>query len=541
MISEKKKNQIQNILYISLHVLMITIFISFIIKYYIGFSEYEYIWFCSKIVTIKKMIKDNNKYEKIFYGYNEDGQELKYIDNYLDFLKNAKKEGCPINYKKCGILDTYGNNFCRPENVRCPINDIKYDLNSKSSEYVGNGYSYYRIEDEPNLNLYYKYEVQNKGVIVKWIFSDSQPKYIDEDNFIIDVDAYNEIFNSLDLEEKSVDDIGKILGKGLIQGNIDNDDASELKKILELSDYIKEKINKDENIDYDYSYVNGNEYVKNYMGFKNYQDAKDFEIIDFSIYKERFPDFYAMIFSAFLLSLFIIFAIINVVFLIKDGYVCCLFYISIILYISSFLYLWIYSIDIYINYFKNESIDIAKRIRGDKFIEKFLKEFYEHFEKKSFIIIMITILSFSALLFFSILFIKPILNCINNRKIKLLIREEYFRNNNKRQNLNNNININRPQLTTETIQINTNRKLNENSNQNDNNNKPKIITETINIISKKELVENTNQNENNEHKENNNENNAKNDILNINKQKIDNKIKDNNINNMNTKTIEDNN
>ena len=50
--------------------IMFCIFLVLIIKYYSGFSEYEYIWFCSKILTIKKMIENNNKYI-VFSHYNQ--------------------------------------------------------------------------------------------------------------------------------------------------------------------------------------------------------------------------------------------------------------------------------------------------------------------------------------------------------------------------------------------------------------------------------------------------------------------------------------
>lgn len=123
---EEKKDCIINLLYIILLLLMIAILLSIVIKYYTGFSEIEYVWFCSKILTMKKIIKDN-KNEKILYDI--DDTYLYYIDGsyYLDFLKNATKEGCPNNYKNCGLLDTYGNIFCLKQGVDCPMNEIILD------------------------------------------------------------------------------------------------------------------------------------------------------------------------------------------------------------------------------------------------------------------------------------------------------------------------------------------------------------------------------------------------------------------------------
>ena len=524
MISNKTIVLITIISYAALHILMIAIFLSFIIKYYIGFSEYEYIWFCSKILTIKKIIRNNNKKDKIFFYIDNNNYQYDYILNYLDILKSVSNEECPYNYLKCGILDTYGNNFCVPNDIGCPVNDVIIDSSSKSSYYEHNNYARYNILNTNELFIYYRVGVQNKGVITKWISSNSQPKYINGNNFVLDMDAFNEIFDIFntnneddddddDYDDDDDNDIGSNLANAFIEGSLNSlsnliADTSKLEKYYKLLDYINDKINNDEkNIDYNYTYINYNNYIKNYMGFKDYQNAKDFELIDFSIYKQRYPNYISMIFAAILLACFTIITIIFIISLLKGKEMGrCFFIVSFIFYISSFLGFWIYSIVIYVKYFKNESIDLAKRIRADKFIEDFLKEFYEYFENKSFIISMITLLSFSTLLYIFIIAFNCIVSIIVKRK-----NEEYIINNIiKRQNLNKNINTNRPQLNTETIQINSNRQLNGNINQNKNN-------------------------------ENNKENDTKNDILNINNQKIDNNTKDKNINDMNIKTIEENN
>ena len=515
MISEDKQVYIKLILYISLLVLMIAIFLSIIIKYYIGFSEYEYIWFCSKILTIKKIIRKNNKDDKIYHHI--DSQFRKYIIgndnfNYLDLLKNMPKEGDPTNYKKCGIFDTYGNNFFLSKSSDCPMNDIIYDSSSRTSEYQNNGYEQYCFANDYNLCFYFKYGVENKGIIVNWITSNSRPKYINENNFVLDKDAFEEIFNSFDSDDDDDDDdddyddndddddVESALGKALIEGSVDTitnliSDGSKIEKLNKLIDYIDDKINNDEkNIDYNYTYVNYNNYVKNFIGFKDYENAKDFDKIDFSIYKSRYPNYVSMIFAAILLSFFTIILILIIIFIIKDKDIHRIFIISLILYIPSFLGFWIYSIVIYAKYFKNESIDIAKGIGADKFIEDFLKEFYESFEKNSFILVIIILLSFSALLYISIFVIIPIFNCIEKRQNNSK-REVNYRNYNQRQNMNNNININnnQPQLITQTIQINSNRQLNENRNQNLNNNRPQLTGDNM-----RELDVNSIQNEKNE-------------------------------------------
>ena len=288
MISEDKQVYIKLILYISLLVLMIAIFLSIIIKYYIGFSEYEYIWFCSKILTIKKIIRKNNKDDKIYHHI--DSQFRKYIIsndnfNYLDLLKNMPKEGDPSNYKKCGIFDTYGNNFFLSKSSDCPMNDIIYDSSSRTSEYQNNGYDQYCFANDNNLCIYFKYGVENKGIIVNWITSNSRPKYINENNFVLDKDAFEEIFNSFDsddddddddddYDDNDDDDVESALGKALIKGSVDTitnlfSDGSKIEKLNKLIDYIDDKINNDEkNIDYNYTYVNNNDYVKILLDLK---------------------------------------------------------------------------------------------------------------------------------------------------------------------------------------------------------------------------------------------------------------------------------
>ena len=85
-----KLKMIYTISYISLFTSYLLIFVmcfSFIIQYYAIFSEYEYIWFCSKILTVTNMIRKNNKYN-VFYGY-EGGQKVYVIrpKTYLNYLE----------------------------------------------------------------------------------------------------------------------------------------------------------------------------------------------------------------------------------------------------------------------------------------------------------------------------------------------------------------------------------------------------------------------------------------------------------------------
>ena len=132
-------------------------------------SRDEYIWFCSKILTIKKMVKDNYDNYKI-YQYIHNGDEyraLKY--SYYDLLKNSSKNECDENLKQCGILDTYGNKLCLYKDYPCPINEIITDLDEKEEEYDANGYIkayyYHLLKKNSTYSFYFKNTSYDKQII----------------------------------------------------------------------------------------------------------------------------------------------------------------------------------------------------------------------------------------------------------------------------------------------------------------------------------------------------------------------------------------
>ena len=119
---------LQLVLFTISNLLIFGILLALIIKYYYGFSEFKYIWFCSKILTVKKMITKNNNQDIVFsHYYNGDTYAFTKL-HYLDYLERIDKNGCLENYKKCGILDTYGNSICFPQSTECPINDMIFEL-----------------------------------------------------------------------------------------------------------------------------------------------------------------------------------------------------------------------------------------------------------------------------------------------------------------------------------------------------------------------------------------------------------------------------
>ena len=78
------------ILLVISYFLMLIVFLTLIIKYFSNFSENTYIWFCSKIKTIKNIINKNNNKKQVFSGFDEK-KELLHL-----FLYKYKKK---INLK----------------------------------------------------------------------------------------------------------------------------------------------------------------------------------------------------------------------------------------------------------------------------------------------------------------------------------------------------------------------------------------------------------------------------------------------------------
>ena len=443
------------------------------------------------------MISRNNDNYHVFSEFNEHGQKLYFQVSYKKYLERMTKDGCKEDYKKCGILDTYGNSFCLLTSSDCPMNKLKFDYTSTLEEYQNNGYYHATVLDNSNIYLYFKRGELNTGVIVNWIYQESQPKYINDNNFIFDMDAFEECFGSTEDDDKDDDyddddddddddDINSKIGKEVIDGTIDFagdliKDSVKLARINKLIDFIDEKINKDpNNIDYNYTYIGVNNYVKNYLGFASLEDLNDFKKIDFGAYKKRYPTFTGTVFAIIFMIIFFGYILFFLFLLIiKKEYPDRSFKLSVIFYVPCFLGFFIYSVVVYAKDYKNPTFDIAKKIKADKFIEDFLKDFYEPFEKGTLIIIVIIVLIVSALLFIAFWVIEPINECIEKRRIKkindLYDRRIIYSNNvNNQQNVNNN--INRNQLNTEVYQVGSNRVLKENVpqtesnvNQNENN------------------------------------------------------------------------
>ena len=172
-----------------------------------------------------------------------------------------------------------------------------------------------------------------------------------------------------------------------------------------------------------------------------------------------------------------------------------------LIYSLTFLGFFIYFIIVYTKVFNNESFKIAKSIKADKFIENFLKEFYESFEKNSLIICSIIFFVLSGISYILALTIIPIMECYkkrnqneNNNNNNFYLYQKNIENDYQRRIYFNHLigtqNMNRQANRAEIYQS-TNRQLNDDEAQKEDNNNNK---------------EEKNKEEENPHKQNQDEN-----------------------------------
>ena len=121
---------------------------------YVKVDWFDLIWTGSKILTVTKLIKNNNTYPIL--KLNEGGQpymrynknifwrlfkviyiniiNIRYEKSYEKLLWDIRRD-CSSNLKKCGILDSFGNIMCISIEDEYPINDIIIDSISNASLY----------------------------------------------------------------------------------------------------------------------------------------------------------------------------------------------------------------------------------------------------------------------------------------------------------------------------------------------------------------------------------------------------------------------
>ena len=467
-------NVIKNNIYFDIFFIGVICQFSILLAITIDFyqSRDGFIWFCSKILTIKKIIKDNYDNYKIyqtfkdFYVYHA----LKY--SYYDLLKNSSKNECGENLKQCGILDTYGNKLCLYKDYPCPINEIIIDLKEKSNEYKNKGYkniNYYPLKKNNNYSIYYtntSYDMK----IINTLFYANPPeinipyRFIGSHNFIFDTDAFEQkyeyknrnitINSSSTNVDNITDNVTNTTNNNETIKNVDElnytieidgeeneneliwSDVSEIKiRLMQssgLEDYIDNELNKtDNNNDKNYTQIFNNIYIKNFVGFENPEQMDIFKNTDFTIYKSIFPHNIRLLLVIVSEVLLVIIIIIYIRKLVEDeekdndndNNICKKFENFIIIfgisiYCLIFLYFYTYFIFSCYELNKNNKFSELKEIKADKYIEEFINEFISKFKKKR--LICCSILFFSLSLVFYII---SIVLYINKIKEKIKVKE----------------------------------------------------------------------------------------------------------------------
>ena len=174
---------------------LISCFIIMIIIYDYSTDKKQKVWIGSKILTVNEIIKQNNKELYPLLDINSLSKKNEYLQNYESLLKHSS-DPCEENYKKCGILDTYGNIMCIPKEDECPINDLIVDFRNKSDLYISEGYKVLFLEQLPSIYaLYYSNKAIDKEIIIKINFYKKLPVFINDDNLIFDENTCKDIYN----------------------------------------------------------------------------------------------------------------------------------------------------------------------------------------------------------------------------------------------------------------------------------------------------------------------------------------------------------
>ena len=361
-----------------------------IIKYDRTDSE-EKVWTASKIKTLEKEIINNNVKLQPIISINSEGGITEYNKNYNYLLNHAKKETCEKKYKKCGILDTYGNKMCIPNEDECPINEIIVDSESKYNDYLSQGYQKAFLKNlKEGYSIYYTNTKIDNKIIVKIKFSEEIPRYINEDNFIFDY----KLFKSLEHHEGG--------GVGVSGGGLRN-----LEKYgdSETTNYIFKKIFEDENIDKSYKKVFNNLYVGNYIGFADINNMSNYDNIDlYDSYITVFPNEMAYAFCypsmVFLIAMIIgSFAIICSPRDFGSSRIHWQIIIIIILYLAIFIGYFIYILYEYNYIYKERNPENLLKIKADEFIEHLLLDIYNRHLGEDFIISFIFLFPCSIFIF----------------------------------------------------------------------------------------------------------------------------------------------
>ena len=405
-------------------------------------SKFEFIYYISKIISIKNLVANNHNSE-IINDFTPSGEASGLTTSYKGYLKLIDKDGCIQGYKPCGILDTLGHKLCIDEIFECPINSMKVDSIQRTDNYVAKNYLYAPLSNTTNNFRFFfskSYIEGNAGVII--VKAKDDPPYLTKSNFMVDYDLYKEKFGDL----KLIEDLSSILGmKNNENKTENNDDNEKIFKVVELlidassggqtelyklgakgflvlltdsynkqlerfKKYIERRLEEDEEVDKYFNHIGDNFYVKNYIGFKNAEDINKFLKFDYNILKKKFPSVGAFRFAIPILIIVCLFCGILIILIgTKDDHnyfkLGPLLAQIILIYFTSLGYI-IYFLLSYFQVYKNIKLEELKSIQSDEFINNFINEFVSKCQDSNLIFYTVIIIGTSFLLFLITVIIK---------------------------------------------------------------------------------------------------------------------------------------
>jgi len=411
-------------------------------------DKFEFIYYMSKILTIKSIIIQSH-YSELLDDFSESGEPTTLSSTYRNLLKlNKNKDECIENYRPCGILDTYGNVLCIEDIIPCPINKMRVAHINAAEDYLKANYKTVPLTNvSKNYQFFYSNKFYEENAVTIIIKTKDEPKIVSLNNFILDSKTYEDLFGNEEFlkdiadflgvkeDEKTVDEndftdnvikifeVAADLSDGLSEIDSALKGAKLLVKVLltqynerveKFENFVKEKIEilDEKNNDVFFQHMGDNFYSKNYIGFKNVQDIDKFMRFDFNIYKKIFPSFNGAIcalVSLIFLAIFIVCLLIYFILMVKDNDFNFSPYLIIIL--SIFYYIpalgfFIYSLYAYLTVNKSKTLDDLKSIQSDEFINSFINDFINDCQKSTLVLCTISltlgsmILNILSLIFF---------------------------------------------------------------------------------------------------------------------------------------------
>ena len=411
---------------IASYVISLAIYIVIFGIYYDKKKKYEYAWFCTKINTVRNMVKENSYKNQIYNYFTEDGQIKGLETSYYDLLKLPSKNTCIGKYKQCGLLDSLEHRLCIDKDFPCPINEIVADYVSEKYYYLTKGYNIRKVDYlNYNYNFYYANYSNYGNAIVTLKRTFQSPKFIDYENLRFETDFINKFFGV----NNSESDLNLISEKAAYKRRAENVDYKEIVETVglflsffkdlinkikeyiedrnfeEFLDYIVDKIENDEkNKDIYYIPIGDNCYIKNYIGFDSSEDIDTFMHTNFDIYKRTFPDKLSAVFAIIGFILFLAIIIICIILLCEySGKEKLLFIFNLIcffIHIAYFIgYMCSFS-SLHAAYHDKNVLSKVKTIKADEFITDFLKEFEKKMKSYHFVNSVIACLTISIFLQF---------------------------------------------------------------------------------------------------------------------------------------------